>query len=288
MQQQSVVILPSELRQRALKVHGVAEVGFSSDDKTRLKHLYQTDPLRVLFPRVAAAELPTAVISSTSGGLVGGDQLEIRVELQPGAKALTTMQAAEKVYRSSGPDSVIEIELIAGNGSWLEWLPQETILFEGARLKRRTRVNLTAGARLFAGEMLVLGRLAGGERFSTGFLRDAWEVRIDGRLMWADALKLENEIARVIDAPAGFNGQRACATAIYIGNDALELLESVRALLPATDGVCTGVSCLGEMLLCRWLGADPLKLRQSYATFWAAFREKAADLPAQLPRLWQI
>ncbi len=292
MQQKCAAISPSEptgqQAQRAIKVHGVAEVGFYHDERTRLKHLYQTDPLRVLFPQVAGDELPTAVISSTSGGLVGGDQLGMRFTLADNAKALGTMQAAEKVYRSSGPDSCIEVELTAADNCWLEWLPQETILFEGARLKRRTRVNLEKSSNLLAGEMLVLGRLAGGEKFSQGMLRDAWEVRVDNRLIWADALKLDSDIARMIDRPAGFHGQRACATAIYVGSDAAQQLDGARELLAPTAEVRCGVTCLGEILICRWLAHDPLKLRQSYGHFWASFRHQVAGLPAQLPRLWQI
>jgi urease accessory protein len=292
MQQKSAVILPFEvpaqLCHRAIKVHGVAEVGYYHDDRTRLKHLYQTDPLRVLFPRSASAELPIAVISSTSGGLVGGDRLDMRIELHKGARALATMQAAEKVYRSSGPDSYIEVGLKIAENCWLEWLPQETILFEGARLKRCTRVELAADSKLLAGEMLVLGRLAGGEQFSQGLLRDAWEVRIDGRLIWADVLKLDRDIAATIASPAGFNDMRACATAIYVGSDAAQQLDVARELMQAPADVRCGVTCLGQVLVCRWLARDPLKLRQSYGRFWAAFRNRAAGLPEQLPRLWHI
>jgi urease accessory protein len=255
---------------------------------TCLQHLYQHDPLRVLFPHPAANDLPLAVLSSTSGGLVGGDQLDIRISVTATAQAMATLQAAEKVYRSSGPISFINVELSAAENSWLEWLPQETILFEGARLRRLNKVDLQSGARLLAGEMLVLGRLAGGERFSQGLLRDAWEVRRNGRLCWADALHLQREIEQVLKAPAGFAGCRACATAIYVAEDAASLLEAARELLPNEEGLQVGVTHVGGLLLVRWLGKDPLQLRNHFGRFWASFRYQAAGLPAQLPRLWHI
>lgn len=278
-----------EKAHRAIDVHGVAEIGFACKaGQTRLLHLYQSDPLRVLFPQPAAQDIPVAVISSTAGGLVGGDRLDIRLDLGAACAAMATVQAAEKVYRSSGPDSHINVELKAESGSWLEWLPQETILFEQARLRRKTRVNMAADARLLAGEMLVLGRLAGGEKFSEGLLRDAWEVRVDGRLIWADALLLEQNIAQVLDSPAGFAGQRACATAIYVGPDTEEHLAMARELMGAPEDLNVGVTCMDGLLLMRWLGSDPLLLRQHFGRFWAGFRQQVGGLPEKLPRLWQI
>jgi len=277
------------LQSRPIEVHGVAEIGFvKKDGLTRLQHLYQSDPLRVLFPQVVQDELPVAVLSSTAGGLVGGDRIDISATLDQDARALVTVQAAEKVYRSNGPDSHISVELSAADGCWLEWLPQETILFEQARLRRCTKVNLTSKAQLLAGEMLVFGRLAGGEQFSSGLLRDAWEVRVDGRLCWADALCLDQDIAKVIESPAGFAGQRACATIIYVAANASDLLDQARGLLGEGSRVKMAVTCVGGLLLIRFLSADPLALRQQFGRFWAGFRHLAAGLSAKLPRLWQI
>lgn len=274
---------------RPIKVHGTAEIGFERRrGQSHLKHLYQSDPLRVLFPHSAAQELPVAVVSSTAGGLVGGDQLDIRVSVGSQAGALVTVQAAEKVYRSSGPTSQINVELSAAEGSWLEWLPQETIVFEGARLRRLTKVELASGARLLAGEMLVLGRLAGGERFTHGLLRDAWQVRRNNRLCWADALHLERDIDQVLCSPAGFNNCRCCATAIYAAEDAAEHVSLARELLPAEEGVGVGATCVGGLLLVRWLADQPLTLRNHFGRFWMAFRHRVAGLPEQLPRLWHV
>lgn len=281
----SVVTSPS----RPIEVAGAAEIGFVQlDGTTRLKHLYQTDPLRVLFPNSPAGDLPMAVITSTAGGLVGGDRLDIRFHVGPQAQAMTTVQAAEKVYRSSGPDSRIDVLLQADEGAWLEWLPQETIQFDQARLRRTTRIDRQPGARVLAGEMLVLGRLAGGERYSEGLLHDAWEVRCDGKLAWTDALHLERQITEVINSPAGFNGCHACATLVFAADDAADSLKLARALIPPEGSLRVGATCLDGLLLVRWLGRDPLELRNHYGRFWAKFRQQVAGLPDSLPRLWHV
>ena len=171
----SVATLRSEPETDAtIHTHGAASVAFARDDDvTRLTGLYQRDPLRVLFPDVPEGEIPTAVLVTTSGGLVGGDRLDVSVAVGDGAEAMMFGQAAEKVYRSAGPTSRIAVELSVGRDGWLEWLPQETILFEGARLERRTLIEIAPGARALAGEILVFGRIAGGERLSRGLVRDA-------------------------------------------------------------------------------------------------------------------
>ena len=168
---------PAPIQARpAPRMHGIAEVAFrGSPDGTRLAGLYHRAPLRVLFPAPPEPGLATAVLVTTSGGLAGGDRLEARVETQEGAAAQITGQAAEKVYRSLGDDCRVDVHLVAGPGSWLEWLPQETIVFDGARLDRRTRIDRPPGGRVLAGEILVFGRAAHGERLRRGAVRDAWE-----------------------------------------------------------------------------------------------------------------
>lgn len=266
---------------------GRAELAFKAEGGvTRLADLYQSDPLRILFPAVPAGEMPTAVMVTTSGGLVGGDRLDMTVTAGPGTSALVTSQAAEKVYRSLGPDCRVEVRLRVDEGAWLEWLPQECILFQNARLRRLTAIDLAPTARLMAGEMLVFGRTARGERFTAGLARDAWELRRDGRLVWADALHLDGDIGAVMAAPAGFGGATACATMIYAAPDAAAHLETARELL-ADCPVRAGVTLVKDQLVARWLG-EAFDLRRAYGGFWAAFRHRAAGLPASLPRLWHI
>jgi urease accessory protein len=285
----SVVISPSERAPAA--VVGAAEVGFvRKGGATRLAHLYQREPLRVLFPTPENPAVPVAVLVTTSGGLVGGDRLAVAASVGDGAAASVTSQAAEKVYRSTGRDCRVDVDLKVGEGAWMEWLPHETILFEGARLRRRVAADVAPGGRLLAGEFLVLGRTARGERLTHGLARDAWEIRRRGRLVWADALHLEGDLARAIADPAGLAGAVACATFVYAAADAAERIELARGLLPANDeGVLrAGATAVNGVLAVRWLARDAFALRASFAAFWTAFRRRAGGGTGGLPRLWTI
>ncbi len=291
----SVVISLSEARAerapvRASAVRGIAEVAYGpGDDAARLRYLYQQDPLRILFPRPAKDDLPRAVFVTTSGGLVGGDRLELTGRAEAGAAVQMTAQSAEKVYRSTGAVCDIDVTLTCDDGSWLEWLPQETIVFDGARLVRRTRADVASGGRLLAGELVVLGRTAMGESFDTGILRDEWEVRRDGRLIWADAFCLERDIPAIIAHPAGLAGAKAVATVVYAADGAPGKLDLARRLLElAGDAVRVGASIVNGVLVARFLSADTMALRAAFGAFWAAFRGEIAALPAKLPRIWHI
>src|SRR5262245_4475079 len=109
---------------------------------TEIARLYQESPGRVLFPRVEPDEPLTGVLLNTAGGLCGGDQLRLSVRAAAGTRGVLTSQAAERIYRSLGPECQIEVSLVVEPGASLEWLPQETILFEGARLRRKTTVEV--------------------------------------------------------------------------------------------------------------------------------------------------
>lgn len=272
-------------------VDGKARLSFAADDDgvTRLEDLYQRDPMRVLFPNTPKNDISQAVIVTTSGGLVGGDQISMEFETREAASALVMGQSAEKIYRSAGDDVCINVNLKAGVDSWLEYLPQETILFEGAQLRRKTTIDVSKGGRLLAGEILVFGRLGHGERFSRGLAHDGWEVSIEGRLRWADALHLEDDIAAVIDDPACFDGAVAAATAVYVGPDAEQHLETVRDIFDARESTTlTGSTFINGILVMRWLGQDAFDLRNDFGSFWGAFRNKVAGLPDKLPRLWEM
>ncbi len=272
------------------KVNGKGRIAFASTGGvTRLADLYQQDPVRVLFPAAPSAEPLHAAVVTTSGGLVGGDVIEIDVDVGRGARALVMPQAAEKVYRSNEDCVHIDVRLNVGDGGWLEWLPQETIVFDAARLRRLTTVEFTGGGRFLAGEILAFGRRASGEKLCRGLVRDAWEVRQDGRLIWADALHMDGDIGEILDHPAAFDGAAAQAIAVYGGRDAENMLDTARALLAKPPGgVRAAAGMVNGLLVARWLGEDGLRLGESFAGFWAAFRNSAAGLARRLPRLWYI
>ena len=272
---------------------GAAEIRFSlRDGISRLSHLYQRDPLRVLFPAPARGDPPVAVIVTTSGGLVAGDRLDIRVELASGAAAHVTGSAAEKVYRSTGRTTIIKQTLSIGPGAALEFLPTETILFDGARLQRETIIDLAPGSVFLGGDIVVFGRRARGERFASGLLREVWELRRGGDLVWGDALHLDDDVGRIIDNPACFDGAAAFATMILSppADDAHSLLESARVVQSssATTGLRAGATTIAGLLIARWLAADAAVLRRAYADLACHFRSAALGLPDRLPRVWHV
>jgi len=267
---------------------GVAEIAFARRGAgTALAHLYQRTPCRVLFPDGEAGDPPSAVLLTTSGGLTGGDELRLAIAARDGAAATVTSQAAEKLYRSLGPDTRIEVELSLGNGAALEYLPQETILFDGARLDRRMRVEIAPTARLLACEMLVFGRAAHDETLTRGRLYEGWQVRRDGKLLWVDALALEGDIAALLAGPFTFAGATALATALYIGPDAAALMPLARELAENCAGR-GGASLIGNVLVARFFGPQASAVRAALGAYLGALRAAALDRPKRLPPVWQI
>jgi len=253
--------------------------------RTRLDDLYQQGALRVMFPRVTAYDMIEAVIATISGGLVGGDQLEVDVSVRRRAQAMVTTQAAEKVYRSVGPDTCVAVNLQLERGGWLEWMPQETIIFDGARLRRRITLNVENGARALAGEIVAFGRSGRGERLTNGLLHDEWRVMTDGRLVWADNLHLDGDIASKMNASAGFQGCNGMATFVYAASDAPRWLECSRQMIH--DGAMfAGVTCIDDVLVARWLGNDVAVVRSEYKKFREGFRTMVGRFPATSPRIW--
>jgi len=233
-----------------------------------------------------------AVLLTTSGGLVGGDRLDIAVRVEQSAAAHITASAAEKVYRSIGPTTVIRQSLSVASGAALEFLPLETILFDGARLWRETTIELAPDAGFLGGDILVFGRRARGEAFTRGFLREVWQVRRGGTLVWGDALHLEDNIAAIIDDPACFDGAVACATMILApcGRDPRSFLDCARTIQSstATGAVRLGVTAIAGLVIARWLAADAAALRLVYIDLACHLRQVAMDLPLLLPRLWHV
>jgi len=275
---------PSEsLQTPARWSDGAAEIAFAqTDGETRLKHLYQSDPCRVLFPARTRHGLKEAVIVTTSGGVVGGDRLRFAVDAGIGTSATVTTQAAEKIYRSARDDSVIDISVSVRDQALIEWMPQETILFQGARLRRRTIIDLFGSARVIAGEIVVFGRRARDEVFSSGLLHDSWRVCRDDALVWADDLHMDGDIGATLSDVHAFHFAAAVATVIYGGADAAEKLDFAR---DAVDG--GAVSCVDDLLVARFIDRDAARLRSNVTRYWAKLRGDVAGLPSALPRVWE-
>jgi urease accessory protein len=272
-------------------------MGFAQiDGATRLTHLFQRHPLRVLFPEPAVSDIPLAVMVTTSGGLVAGDCLRVAVNIGEGAAAHVTGSAAEKIYRSTGATTEIAQTLSVQPGGWLEFMPPETILFEGARLRRVTLVELASDAGFLGGGILVFGRRARGEAYTHGLLHEGWEFRRDGGLVWGDALHIADapwgDVAAIMADPACFDGAAACATLVMAPpreRDPGGFVETARETQAETAAprLRAGVTVVGGLLVARWLG-DALPVRRAYAELACHLRQAAMGLPPRLPRLWDV
>jgi urease accessory protein len=264
------------------RADGAFELRFGPPGGT-LRHLFQQAPLRVLFPTPEPGEPPLAAVVNCAGGLAGGDALRQEVRLEAGARAVVSTAAAEKVYRSLGADTRVATRLALGPGAALEWIPQETILFDGARLERRLRADLAEGAVLLAAEIVVFGRAARGERMRSGALLDAWRVHGPEGLLWADAVALPDDPGEALAAPFGFAGAEASGTLLFAGPGA----EAGRDLLRGSDAAAPGGATLPRpgLMLARWLG-PAAAVRASVGVAIAALRAGLLGLPPRLPRLW--
>ena len=250
-------------------------------DGARPRHLFQSAPLRFLFPETDPGDPTLGALVNVAGGLAGGDRLDVALSLDAAARFTATTPAAEKIYRSLGPATEIACSISVAEGATCEWLPQETILFDGARLARRLEISLAPGARLLAAEMLVLGRAARGERFTRGSLHDRWRIRRDGRLIWADALRLPEAPPEALDDRFGLAGAGALATLLLATPDAATYRDRVRDL--AAGGASLVVPGL---LVARWMG-EASAVRAALGDAIAALRADAFGHPARLPRLWR-
>ncbi len=277
---------------------GAAEIGFARrDGVTRLAHLYQTDPLRVLFPLPEAGDPIQAAIVTTSGGLVAGDRIDLAVRVEPGASAHVTASAAEKIYRSprsgnGGATTAIRQSLTAGGGAALEFLPPETILFDGAWLQRETVVELGPGAAFLGGDIVVFGRRARGERFTHGFLREVWEVRREGcagvgrRAASRRRHRRDRRRSRLLRRRGGFRDLDPGAGRARSAEISSTL--PARCRPPRRKGSGPASPPSAGLLVARWLAADAALLRRAYADLACHWRAEALGLPPRLPRIWHV
>ena len=264
---------------RMQRVRGEGRVGTQLlDGRARLASLYQEGAAKIRLPHTHDPSLQ-AVLINTAGGLTDGDRLRWTAEAAAGTRLVLTTPACERIYRSLGAPAQVETHLTARAGARLDWLPQETILFEEARLARRLVIDLAPDATLLAVEAVILGRAAMGETARTARLVDDWRVRRDGRLIHAEATRLTADPMER-EALSLLAGNSAFATILYIGADAERRLEAVRAL-PDQPGL--GSSAIGERLVVRALAPSGLALRRAIVPIIALLSGDGS-----LPRLWNI
>jgi urease accessory protein len=239
------------------------------------RRLHESGSLRVRFP--IAREMPEAVIVNTGGGMAGGDRFSIDIGLESGAALVAGTVAAEKIYRSTGDDAVVDVQLSVGRNARLAWLPQETILFNAARLARRIDVDLAEGGALIMAEAVVFGRTAMGEAMCEGAWRDRWRVRIGGRLVFAENVRLEGAIADKLTHRAVARGGCAVATLLVAPGD-----EGVVAKLRE-------IECAGELGTSAWNGIALVRFCASDgAILRRDLMQTLGALGQPVPRLWLL
>lgn len=264
-----------------VRVEGGYGIGVAQDGgSTRLVSLEERGGWRLRFPHIEAGTPIEAVSINTGGGIVGGDRIGCDVTVESGHLRLAS-QAAERIYRSLGPAAEVSTRLRAGPGSVLEWLPQETILFSGARLARRLDVAITASSRLLMVEMIVLGRTASGETVRDGALNDQWRVRRDGRLIFAEAFRIDGDIAATMERPSIGGGARASALLLHAAPDADHHLDRVREVL-ANSSCDSGASAWNGLLAVRAVARDTAELRRLVCASATAISGRP------MPRVWSL
>jgi urease accessory protein len=277
-----------DTRERLERADGAARIVLARrDNVTAIADLYQRAPCRVLFPDVDAGDPLTAALLTTSGGLTDGDRISLSLSAGEGAAATITTQAAEKIYRSAGDPCCVSAELDLAPGAAIEWLMQETILFNGARLSRRLEADVPASAQLLAVESLVFGRTAMGEAFRHGYVRDVWRIKREGRPVWVDALKLDGDVGAARAKPFGFGTAVACATIVYVGADAARWLDTAREAV-AERGAEAAATSFDGLLVVRILADDASAMRGAVARCVTRLRSAALGRPARMPRLWSL
>jgi urease accessory protein len=259
-------------------IGGIALSILSDVDGSRRQRVREEGALRVRFPNAASRDLLEAVMVNTAGGMTGGDRFDIDIAVGPGAKLAMTTAAAEKIYRSLGPDTEINVRLDVAAGATLAWLPQETILFDQVRLRRAIEVDLAPDANLLLAEGVIFGRSAMGETLAHGHFFDRWRVRRGGSLVFAESLRLENAIAERLAQRAVAAGGVAIASVLKIPGDAA----AAAAIAAKHDDFAgeVGVSAWNGLALARLVAPDGAALRRDLIAVLTAF----GNMP--LPRLW--
>jgi urease accessory protein len=244
---------------------------------TRRRHLHESGSLRVRFPSPEADGL-SAVFVNTAGGVAGGDAFGIEIAAGEGTRLSVTTAAAEKIYRAEGPAAQLGISLKAAAGAHIAWLPQETILFDRARLDRKIDIDLADGASLLLCEIVVFGRAAMGERMQAGEFVDRWRLSRGGRLVFAENIRLDGDIGEKLGRAAVAKGGVAVGAALIVPGDEA-LVERIRELTASFGGE-VGISSWNGFAMARFCAQDAGKLR---ADMMAVLGRASGQA---LPRLW--
>ncbi len=270
--------VPAPVHQRA---QGALRLSFKRRSAaTVLDGLRQEGCLKARFPRIEHHAWAGVVTLNSSGGVAGGDVLDTTVAAGPGTQATVASQAAERFYRAlpGTAPAKVSTALHVAPGASLEWLPQESILFDRCAVRRRLSVDLAADAWFLGVEQLVFGRTAMGEAVHEAGFRDLIQVRREGRLLLHDAIRLDGPVQSLLDRRATGGAARGVATLIHAAPDAETKLDPLRQALAGHDA---GASAWNGMLVARIVAPDGACLHAAVVAGLAVLR---AGRP--LPRVW--
>lgn len=270
---------PSTNSQRQRAVGRVAFSAAGLNGFTRPMRIEESGSMRIRIPKGEGAGLD-AVLVNTAGGIACGDRFTIGIEARTGAAITVATPAAEKVYRSDGPVAELAVSLNVHSGARLDWLPQETLLFDEARLVRRLDATIDEDAHLTLFEAIVFGREARAEHITNGLFEDRWRIRRGRHLVYADTLRLDGPIADLLKRPGVGNGARAFATLIHVSPEAEARLDFAREHLSSGSGCVAAASAWNGLLAVRFCAMSIEALRAAVIPFLLAFRGEP------LPRVW--
>lgn len=279
-------------RQRAKEIFdlqravGKARVVFSgAANGTEIVDVYQKFPMAVAFPNGDEARCKEAVLINTSGGVAGGDEIRVEMVAQANASVAVTTQAAEKIYRALDRPARILTRLRAEGNTRLAWLPQETIVFNQARIVRQTEIDVSSDAELIALEWLVLGRIESGEGILGGLVQDSWRIRVDGHLEWADSFLASDSTFPQLWKTALLSNWRAIATVVYFGPRPESRLERLREIGASLECAC-GVTIVGAIIVVRVAAIAGADLRRGLRRFLDQLDHELGSGPFGVPKMW--
>jgi urease accessory protein len=254
-------------------------------DRTVAVRRRHSGPLTVQKPFYPEGAPCHVYVLHPPGGIVGGDRLELAVDVRDGGHALLTTPASTKFYRSAGPAATQVQRLSVAAGAALEWLPQDTILFDGCRAELDTRVDLALGGVFIGWEVLCLGRPASGEAYARGRCRQRLELWRDNSPLLLERAHLDGG-EPVLTAPWGLAGHGV--TAMLVAAPAnRETLDAVRETVAPATGELFGATLVDDVLVCRYLGAQAQAALRRFESAWRAVRPLLLNRPACPPRIWR-
>ena len=258
------------------RAHGQIALSLCGD---KLEELYQSGCAKLMLPKTYG-EMTEAVMLNTAGGITGGDRLIVKIQVENSAVVATT-QTAERLYRSITEPAKIEIRLRADKAATLHWLPQETIIFDGAELDRTICLDMSADSKCLLAETIVMGREAMGEDICACHFTDNWRLSREGQLFHAESLRMTDGVAEIMAVPAGGNEARFLSTILYAGFDAEQMADLLTSVVETCSSECA-VSCWNDRLVIRLMSPHPHFAR-------ADVKQLLCALSGQpLPRVWQV